>query len=512
METWSVVLALVAAALSAYYYLKRNFDYFEKRGIPYKKPLPLFGNAARVVFKRVSFAQEVIDLYNMNRDAKYVGYYEFMKPMIMVRDVELAREIMVKHFEHFQDHRGFQNGDTDIVFSKNLVALRGERWKEVRNVLTPVFTSSKMKAMFQLMSECAERYGDTLSNLTEKERVLDLKEIVTRYTSDTIATCAFGITLDTMADPTNKFYVHGREFMNFGMFTILKVLVLQNMPWVARILRMRIVKPELENFFKQVIANTLKTRQETGIYRPDLIQTLMEANEKLGPDKQLTVDDMTANATLFFAGGLENTSNLMSFAAYEVAVNKGVQENLQKEIDEVLGRCNGNVTYDAINDMKYLDGVVHETLRLYPTALMTDRVCTKRFELPPALPGGKPLVLEEGAVLQIPIYAIQRDPRYYDDPNTFNIERYGGDFRKVQNSETFLTFGQGPRLCIANRFAMLVTKVLLFHLFAKCTLKSCSKTVVPMKFKKAFALFPENGFWFEVVPREEDLKKVINED
>ena len=176
-----MVLALVAIVLSVYYYFKRNFDYFEKRGIPYKKPLPLFGNALGVVFNRVTYAQEIRNLYNINRDAKYIGYYEFMEPMIMIRDVELAKEIMVKHFEHFRDHRGFQNGDTEIVFSKNLFALRGERWKEVRNVLTPVFTSSKMKAMFQLMNECAEKYGDALSNLTEKERVLDLKEIVTRY-------------------------------------------------------------------------------------------------------------------------------------------------------------------------------------------------------------------------------------------------------------------------------------------------------------------------------------------
>ena len=512
METWSVVLAFAAVALSVYYYLKRHYDYFEKRGIPYKKPLPLLGNSWRLVLKLDTFAQMTTDLYNVNCDAKYIGMFDFTKPMIMIRDIKLAKEIMVKHFDHFRDHRSFQESDEGSMFSKNLFALRGERWKEVRNVLTPVFSSSKIKAMFKLMSECAERYGNTLSNLIEKDRVLELKEIFARYTSDTIATCAFGITLDTMANPTNKFYVYGRDFMDFGVWTMLKFLVMLNMPWVARKLRMKVIKPEMEKFFKRVIADTLKARQETGIHRPDLIQILMEANDKLGPDKQLTVDDMTANAGLFFAGGLENSSNLISFAAYEVAVNKGVQENLQNEIDAVLEQCNGNVTYDAINEMKYLDGVVHETLRMYPASIMTDRVCTKRFELPPTLPGAKPFVLEEGDCLQIPIYAIQRDPQYYDEPNTFNPERYGGDFRKVQNSESFLAFGQGPRLCIANRFAMLMTKVLLFHLFAKCTLKSCSKTVVPIKLKKTFTLLPENGFWFEVMPREEALKKVINEE
>ena len=176
-----MVLALVAVALSAYYYLKRNYDYFEKRGIPYKKPLPLLGNTWQAVFKLETFVQVLTDLYNFNRNAKYIGFYEFMQPMIMIRDIELAKQIMVKHFDHFQDHRTLQNDDASLVFSKNLSALRGQRWKEVRNVLTPVFTSSKIKAMFKLMSECAGRYGDTLANMNEKERVIDLKDILTRY-------------------------------------------------------------------------------------------------------------------------------------------------------------------------------------------------------------------------------------------------------------------------------------------------------------------------------------------
>ena len=300
----------------------------------------------------------------------------------------------------------------------------------------------------------------------------------------------------------NKFYVYGREITNATNSMIFKFLILQHAPRLARLLGIELFHPKIGKFYKKVVAETLKARQEKGIYRPDLIQILMEANIKLAPDKQLTIDDMTGNAFLFFSAGLENIANLACFAAYEVAVNKGVQEQLQKEIDEVLEQCNGNVTYEAINEMKYLHGVVHEALRMYPAAMVTDRVCTKRFELPPALPGAKPLVLEEGTILQIPIYAIHRDPQYYDDPNTFNPERYSGDTRKVQNSEAFLTFGQGPRLCIANRFATLEAKVLLFHMFAKCTLKCCSKTVVPMQLKKAFAMMAENGFWFELVPRE----------
>ena len=305
-----------------------------------------------------------------------------------------------------------------------------------------------------------------------------------------------------MADPKNKFYVYGREFSTFGQATLLKFFLQQHAPRLARMLGVKIFNPEIERFYMEVVADTMKARKEKGIHRPDLIQILMEASDKLGPGKELSPDDMAANASIFLVAGLENIANLISFAAHEVAVNKGMQERLQNEIDGVLEQCNGEVTYEAINEMNFLNAVLHETMRMYPIAIQTDRVCTKRFELPPSLPGAKPVVVEEGTCIQIPIYAIQHDPQNFDDPNTFNPDRYDGDFRRVQNASTFLTFGQGPRVCIANRFVMLETKVLLFHLFAKCTLKTCSKTVVPMKLKKSFTLLSDNGFWFELLPRE----------
>ena len=106
----------------------------------------------------------------------------------------------------------------------------------------------------------------------------------------------------------------------------------------------------------------------------------------------------------------------------------------------------------------------------------------------PPLPGAKPVVVEEGDCLQIPIYAIQHDPQYFDHPDTFNFDRFGSDSRRTHNPGTFLTFGQGPRRCIANRFVNIQGKVLLSHLFAKCTLKMCSKTAVPLQFKNTFAM------------------------
>jgi len=65
-----------------------------------------------------------------------------------------------------------------------------------------------------------------------------------------------------------------------------------------------------------------------------------------------------------------------------------------------------------------------------------------------------------------------------------------------------MPFGLGPRMCIANRFAILEVKVLLFHLLARCELKPCAKTESPIKFKKGIIMMPENGFWLNIQHRK----------
>ncbi|XP_053996823.1 cytochrome P450 9e2-like [Hylaeus anthracinus] len=462
-------------------------------------------------FQQITFADLISLIYNVQPDAKYVGFYDLTTPVIAIRDIELMKSITVKHFEHFQNHRNLQTDDAEPLFSKNLFALRDDRWREVRTLLSPAFTSSKMKAMFNLMNECANRYGDILCTLPEGERTLELKDVFTRYTNDVIATCAFGVKVDSMADRNNKFYVYGREATNFsGISKSLKLFAVRLTPFLSKLFGIKMVNPEIANFFKEMVADTIKYRDENNIVRPDMIQLMMETRGKLGPGKELTIDDMTAQAFVFFFGGFESTSTLMCFAAYEVGVNPEIQKKLQEEIDEVLENCKGEPTYDAINDMKYLDAIVYEALRMYPVIVQSDRVCTKPFELAPALPGLKPYVIQEGEYIWIPIYGVHYDPEHFEEPNKFNPDRFFDDPKKVVNSGTFLSFGFGPRMCIGNRFALLETKVLMFHIFARCTFKPCSKTIIPMVLsKKGFQMTSMGGFWFDVEPRKNRVPVLV---
>lgn len=504
MDYWSIVLAL-SAVLLAVYYCVRQGNRFAAHGIPCARTIPILGSLWKSTLQLMPMSDAVLEVYNVDPRAKYVGFYEMMTPTILLRDIDLIKSVTIKHFEHFRNHRNFiGSGNEDQLFSKHLFVLRDEEWKEIRNSVSPTFTSSRMKSMFVLMKDCAKRYGDTLATMAaEKNTELDLKDTFVKFTNDVVASCAFGIHLDSLKNPDNKFLVYGKDSSNFGRARLFKILFMRGFPALAKMLSMKLVSSEVEEFFLTVVAENIRERKEKGMRRPDLIQLLLDAGEKTG--KPWSIEDITAQAFVFFLGGFDTVATLMSFAAYMVATTGQVQQRLQEEIDQVLAEGNGDVTYDAINGMKYLDGVVNETLRMYPVAILTDRMCTKKFELPPALPGAKPYVVQEGDIVQTPIHAIQHDPNFYTNPEEFDPDRYVNDGKSI--ASTLLSFGLGPRMCIGNRFALLETKALLFYLFASCNLKPCSKTVVPLVLtKKMFVMAPEHGFWIKFESRvKQDL-------
>lgn len=129
-------------------------------------------------------------------------------------------------------------------------------------------------------------------------------------------------------------------------------------------------------------------------------------------------------------------------------------------------------------------------------------MCESEFELPPTLPGGSSFTLKPGDNVWFPVYALQRDPQYFPNPNKFDPERF---YQKEVNANNlaYIPFGLGPRMCIGNRFALQEVKTVLFNLLVRCNFKLSSKTNVPMKYSKSsFPMLSEGGFWIKLEPRK----------
>ncbi|KAL0100765.1 hypothetical protein PUN28_019267 [Cardiocondyla obscurior] len=510
MEYWTIALSILAGTLAVYYYaLRKDSNIFREHGIPHAKKYSIPRQIWRVLIRPKSIADMIAEVYSVDPDAKYVGTFNFTMPVVMIRDLELLKSVTIKNFDSFEDHLFFGSETHDPLFGNNLFALRGDKWRDIRALMSPAFTASKMKTMFHLIYECAVNFSEYLMHVPSDERVMEMKDVFTRYANDVIATCGFGINVDSMREPDNDFYVYGKKASTFGLISIIKVLLYQHAPLLVRLFNLKLMDDRTNAFFINLVAETIRIRDEKGITRPDVIQLLMDSRSKREPEKKLTIVDMTSQVFIFFLAGFDTSSTLMSFAAHEIATNPDIQERLQNEIDQVLEDTNGQPSYEAINGMKYLNAVINEALRMYPVQTVMDRVCVKDFELPPAVPNAKPLTMKKDMIFFIPIYALHHDPEYFPEPKKFKPERFldGSD---ECNINAYCPFGLGPRMCIGNRFGLLETRIVLFHLLARCQLKPCEKTSKSVKLQKGgFTMKIEGGFWLSVVPRQNQHPTII---
>lgn len=492
MDFLTIILTLIISFLGIHLFFYRKVYTFYQAGIPYLTPWPIFGNLTGLILKKTSLSQLLKDIYNLNPQAKYVGFFEFSTPVILIRDPELVKSITIKNFDTFTNRRGFADESEDKFVSMELFSAKDENWHKVRNLISPSFTSSKMRIMFTTVANKSEQL---VNQIVKKEvNEIEMKTLFQRLVTDIMASCAFGVNSNCIDNEKDQFYLIGKDAANLEKLNW-KKLLLKNLPFVWKLLGMSFVEKHVVEHFKNIVVNAIEIKKEEKKIQPNIMHLLISSiDENVNNDgKEMSVDHITMEATMFFMASLVTSSEIFTYFFYEIAINPEIQEKLHNEIDSFISNkskesenegdindeneTNQKITFQDINNLKFLDATLKETLRLHTTIMFLERVCSKNFVLPPSTPDSKTFTLEPGMLLWIPSEAIHHDPNNYNDPEKFNPERFFNKQEKLGLSEpTFLPFGIGPRRCIAYRFAMLIFKAVIFHLLSRCSVKVCSKT------------------------------------
>lgn len=116
--------------------------------------------------------------------------------------------------------------------------------------------------------------------------------------------------------------------------------------------------------------------------------------------------ELAGYSLTLFVEGYETSSSVLGFAIYEVARNPDIQERLYEEITDVLAKYDGEVTFEALNEMDYLDNVIHETMRLNVVAPLISKICTKKYTLPLIDGQKEPVTIYPGTPIQISARAL----------------------------------------------------------------------------------------------------------
>lgn len=455
--------------------------------------------------------------------------FDMRTPVILVNDPKLLKQFTVKDFDHFSDHRVFVDETMDTLFGNSLFCMQGQKWRDMRSTLSPAFTGSKMRHMFSTVLDVTQQMIEHMSKEADKKGDLvqyEMKETCSRLLNDVIAISAFGVSVNSFEDPNNDFYLSGRQLMNIlGPLGMIKFFGFRLVPGLMKQLGIQLFDQRARKFFKGIILSTLDNRWKNGIQNNDVIDVLLKVRQgqtvnaehdekdtagfatvqesELGKSKhkrQWTDDELVSQAFLFFLAGFDTSSTLMSFASYEIMLNPEIQERLFEEVRLHHELTNGKLTYENLKDLKYLDMVVSETLRMWSPFPVIDRLCTKTLEFDD---GEFKHTFEEGTGLWINAAGIHNNPKYYPEPRKFDPERFNEENKRLISPDTFLAFGSGPRACIGSRFALMEVKVMLFYLVLNFELVAIEKTQIPLQLKKTIgALMAKEGIWTGLRKRE----------
>lgn len=363
-----VVLGVVVVATTLICaFLKYKYSYWERKGFKTYPGLNwIVGNFGPVFTQKVHVTQYFADLYSSTTEP-YVGLYGILRPMLLVRDPELIRNILVKDFSYFTD-RGVYCDEKNDPISAHLFALPGERWKNLRTKLTPTFTTGKLKAMFSTLASCDEPVQNYLQNKLKNDELVDMRELAANITVNFITSIAFGVDADSINNPKSEFRECGRKIFESSFANGLRLGVMFIAPDLGKILPFKIADKDVYKFIHAVVNQNLKMREENSVTRKDFFQLLVQLRNKgtvqlddqweteiKQGEKKMTVDEMVAQTFIFFVAGFETSSQTISYCMYHLAKDQELQKKVHEHIDTVLEKYNGELTYESVLELTYLE-------------------------------------------------------------------------------------------------------------------------------------------------------------
>ncbi|XP_060554895.1 cytochrome P450 3A14-like [Ruditapes philippinarum] len=505
LSLWTVVTTvLLLWIISVIYEWLSHLAWRRKYKLRGDFPLPLVGNLFSVTGQKWEKVDDkMLEKYG---PVSVITFGKFTT--INVSDTGLLKKIFIKDHLNFQNRFTAESLDT-WPMNQTLIALKGDQWKRVRHIVTPTFSTGKIKMMVKEMNYCA---GLLTTGLMEKAKAgesIDSRKHFGCYTMDVIAGTAFGIRTDSYNNPDEQFVslaqqVFGQSALNpLIMFAVFFPRIGSFMvQWLGVCL---FYSKKALSFFTDVIKAIINERQEKGdTGRTDMLQLMMNANFEVGTEetkensqsgKKLLLDELLGMGIVVFAAGYETTALLLTYLSYILATHPDVQDKLLKEVDQHFPSDDTEVRYDVVMEMPYLDQVICETLRMYPPVNKMNRVASKNdIEIDGHW-------FPQDTIIGFSIWQVHHSLGYYPEPEQFKPERFTHEEKAKRDPFVFMPFGHGPRNCIGMRLALLEAKIATVSVLRKLKFVKCPETAEHLDLIKETFMKPKNPVKVGVVVR-----------
>lgn len=365
-----------------------------------------------------------------------------------------------------------------------LLISRDQKWFTRRRIITPTFHFNILEQFIDIFDKESEVLVNKLKKFVGTGDY-DIYDDITLCALDSICETSLGVHIDAQNNPDTE-YVKAVKEMTLIVFKRVFTLFRQ-FEWMYDFTelgrRQKKVVKILHDFTNGIIRDRRAQLAKVGgtkkeepteddIYfgkkqRMTFLELLLNATYADGTP--LSHEDIREEVDTFTFEGHDTTTSGMNFTIFHLVANQDVQQKVFEELQAVYGKdFETPITYSSLNELKYMEMVIKEALRIHPPVpilgreLMEDTVISG-------------VTVPAGTNVSIPIYALHRDPSVFPDPEKFDPERFTPENTEKRGAYAYIPFSAGPRNCIGQKFAMIEMKTVLMKLLKNFKLLPTSK-------------------------------------
>ncbi len=392
----------------------------------------------------------------------YVPAYFIYNPV----DIE---EILSTNARNFRKSMSLRSNFFQRLVGNGLVTSEGEFWRRQRRLAQPAFHRQRVSSYGEVMVDYATRTSDKW----RPGETRDIHPDMLRLTLEIVVKTLFDADVSDDADKVGR--ILSELVKPFASQATLKWILNNRLPTPAH-RRFHRAVGEID----KVIYRIITERRNSGYDQGDLLSMLLQAHDDDG--SQMTDSQLRDEVMTLFLAGHETTALALSWGWYLLATNPEVERRFHAELDEVLAGRLPEVS-DLVR-LRYTEMIVKETLRLYPPAYAVGREPIEECVI------GGYRVPRNTQIFAFQ-WATHRDPRYFDNPDLFDPDRWTTEFSDKLPKYAYFPFGGGPRQCIGNYFSMMEIVLLLATIGRRFRLSLAPNQRVEVW--PAMSLRPKNG-------------------
>jgi cytochrome P450 len=390
---------------------------------------------------------QVLLKYNEAFGDTFRFYLGGVKDAIVTTNPAVIQHVLKTNAENYQKSE-IQVKRMGHFLGKGLLTTHGDAWRTQRRLIQKGFDRKQLEALSAIMqNSLAESLRDFDREI--KAGPVDIYPQLMKMTFAMVARSLFGAKLKD----------EDIEVVSQTICTVQEFIVRQTLqpylnPWfeVSGELRKH---EEMRTRADGILMEYIKTRRQQAPGN-DLLQTLMDARYADGEGMS---DELVLSESMqLLVAGHETSSNGLSWLFYLLSTHPNCLEQVRQEFDAVLGEA--PLTFSDVPKLEFTTQVIQEALRLYPPFWMIDRMAVADDRV-------GDIAIPAGSTVIVFVYGAHHAPRYWEDPESFDPERFTKANQKLHTPFTHLPFGGGPRGCIGANYAMLQILMILSDLLRK---------------------------------------------